>query len=113
MVYLYFCVSACINIQVEHPKICAASKCTPSFIVDGEHEEGYLVCAFLCLFSISGSECALFFQDQDDHDGRVSFKDFQAAVFGDKLLLESLGQCLPDEKVICIPQYSNTFFKSS
>ena len=43
--------------------------------------------------------CSLFFQDHDDHDGRVSFKDFQAAVYGDKLLLESLGQCLPDEKV--------------
>lgn len=34
----------------------------------------------------------------EDHDGRVSFKDFQEAVSTDKLLLESLGQCLPDEK---------------
>ena len=29
----------------------------------------------------------------------MSFKDFHEAVKMDKLLLESLGQCLPDEKV--------------
>ncbi|PVD30238.1 hypothetical protein C0Q70_09500 [Pomacea canaliculata] len=37
--------------------------------------------------------------DCDDHDGRVSFKDFCTAVQGDKLLMESLGQCLPAEEV--------------
>lgn len=37
-------------------------------------------------------------QDCDDHDGRVSFKDFCTAVQGDKLLMESLGQCLPAEE---------------
>jgi len=47
------------------------------------------------------TELALKKLDHDDHDGRVSFKDFQAAVYGDKLLLESLGQCLPDEKARC------------
>lgn len=36
--------------------------------------------------------------DNEDHDGRVSYQDFHSAVMGDKLLLEALGQCLPDEK---------------
>lgn len=47
------------------------------------------------------TELALKKLDHDDHDGRVSFKDFQCAVMDDKLLLESLGQCLPDEKCRC------------
>ncbi|KAH9520311.1 EF-hand calcium-binding domain-containing protein 1 [Bulinus truncatus] len=33
-----------------------------------------------------------------DHDGRVSLSDFKAAVAEDKLMLEALGKCLPDEK---------------
>uniref|UniRef100_A0A0B6YQZ5 EF-hand domain-containing protein n=2 Tax=Arion vulgaris TaxID=1028688 RepID=A0A0B6YQZ5_9EUPU len=33
-----------------------------------------------------------------DHDGRVSLADFQAAVADDKLMLEALGKCLPDDK---------------
>ncbi|XP_005089638.1 EF-hand calcium-binding domain-containing protein 1 [Aplysia californica] len=34
----------------------------------------------------------------NDHDGRVSLPDFRAAVAEEKLLLEALGKCLPDEK---------------
>lgn len=34
-----------------------------------------------------------------DHDGRVSLNDFQTAVYEDKLMLEALGKCLPDDKV--------------
>ncbi|GFO46426.1 EF-hand calcium-binding domain-containing protein 1 [Plakobranchus ocellatus] len=33
-----------------------------------------------------------------DHDGRVSLPDFRAAVEEEKLMLEALGKCLPDEK---------------
>ncbi|CAL1528473.1 unnamed protein product [Lymnaea stagnalis] len=33
-----------------------------------------------------------------DHDGRVSLADFKSAVAEDKLMLEALGKCLPDEK---------------
>merc|ERR1711860_26631 len=33
-----------------------------------------------------------------DHDGRVSLQDFHSAVAEEKLLLEALGKCLPDEK---------------
>jgi len=33
-----------------------------------------------------------------DHDGRVSLQDFRGAVSEEKLLLEALGKCLPDEK---------------
>lgn len=33
-----------------------------------------------------------------DHDGRVSLQDFRSAVSEEKLLLEALGKCLPDEK---------------
>ncbi|KAL8609406.1 hypothetical protein ACOMHN_019895 [Nucella lapillus] len=36
-----------------------------------------------------------------DRDGRVNFEDFRAAVVENKLLLEVLGQCLPDESSRC------------
>ena len=37
-----------------------------------------------------------------DHDGRLSFDDYSQAVDADTLLLEVLGQCLPDTKVSII-----------
>ena len=40
----------------------------------------------------------LYMQDFD-HDGRLSFEDYSQAVDADTLLLEVLGQCLPDTKV--------------
>ncbi|XP_076461639.1 calaxin-like [Babylonia areolata] len=36
-----------------------------------------------------------------DRDGRVTFEDFKNAVNGNRLLLELLGQCLPDERGRC------------
>ncbi|XP_076435881.1 calaxin-like [Babylonia areolata] len=36
-----------------------------------------------------------------DNDGRVSLEDFRAAVHVDKLRLELLGQCFPDDKDRC------------
>ena len=45
-----------------------------------------------------------------DRDSRVSFVDFQTAVTDDKLLLECLGRCLPDEKVCrCVIAYRKLF----
>lgn len=41
-----------------------------------------------------------FFPPQDqDHDGRLSFSDFEKAVKEENLLLEAFGCCLPDAKV--------------
>ena len=34
-----------------------------------------------------------------DHDGRLSFIDFETAVKEENLLLEAFGTCLPDPKV--------------
>lgn len=34
-----------------------------------------------------------------DHDGKLSFEDFEQAVREEKLLLEAFGPCLPDIKV--------------
>ncbi|KAL3309730.1 EF-hand calcium-binding domain-containing protein 1 [Cichlidogyrus casuarinus] len=34
-----------------------------------------------------------------DHDGRLTFEDFKAAVENDLLLLEVLGPCLPEQQV--------------
>ncbi|XP_065325625.1 calaxin [Pelmatolapia mariae] len=36
-----------------------------------------------------------------DHDGKLSFEDFEKAVKDENLLLEAFGTCLPDFRVIC------------
>ncbi|XP_041264388.1 EF-hand calcium-binding domain-containing protein 1 [Onychostruthus taczanowskii] len=36
-----------------------------------------------------------------DHDGKLSFTDFETAVRDENLLLEAFGPCLPDIKVSC------------
>ncbi|XP_074007192.1 calaxin isoform X1 [Numenius arquata] len=36
-----------------------------------------------------------------DHDGKLSFMDFEKAVRDENLLLEAFGPCLPDLKVSC------------
>ncbi|XP_023667718.1 calaxin [Paramormyrops kingsleyae] len=36
-----------------------------------------------------------------DHDGRLSYTDFETAVREENLLLEAFGPCLPDAKRIC------------
>lgn len=33
-----------------------------------------------------------------DHDGKVSFQDWKAAIIDEPLLLEAFGQCLPTEE---------------
>lgn len=33
-----------------------------------------------------------------DHDGKVSFQDYEAAIKQEPLLLEAFGQCLPTEE---------------
>lgn len=44
---------------------------------------------------------ASFFHPQDkDHDGRLSFSDFEKAVGHENLLLEAFGTCLPDPMVL-------------
>ncbi|XP_039592808.1 EF-hand calcium-binding domain-containing protein 1-like [Polypterus senegalus] len=35
-----------------------------------------------------------------DHDGRLSFSDFEKAVRDEELLLEAFGSCLPDTKTV-------------
>lgn len=57
----------------------------------------------------NGCFLALLMKDFD-HDGRLSFEDYSQAVDADTLLLEVLGQCLPDTKVsfcICGGYYFN------
>lgn len=45
--------------------------------------------------------CQCCFHSQDnDHDGRLSFSDFEKAVRDENLLLEAFGTCLPDTMVI-------------
>ena len=39
-----------------------------------------------------------YIQDQDK-DGRLGYEDYKKSVEQDDLLLESFGQCLPDDKV--------------
>lgn len=46
----------------------------------------------------------LFFQDYD-HDGRVSYSDFEKTVNDENLLLEAFGNCLPDTKVEITSNY--------
>lgn len=41
----------------------------------------------------------LFLLQDYDHDGKLSFADFEKAVREEKLLLEVFGPCLPDIKV--------------
>ena len=36
----------------------------------------------------------------DDHDGKVSFEDFEISVKNNPLMLEAFGPCLPTGKVI-------------
>lgn len=33
-----------------------------------------------------------------DHDGKISFRDYETAVKEEPLLLEAFGQCLPTEE---------------
>ncbi|XP_064204363.1 calaxin isoform X3 [Anguilla rostrata] len=44
-----------------------------------------------------------------DHDGRLSFTDFEKAVREEDLLLEAFGTCLPDAKVYIANSELNTF----
>jgi hypothetical protein len=37
-----------------------------------------------------------------DHDGKLSFADYEKAVREETLLLEAFGPCLPDPKVIIL-----------
>lgn len=49
-----------------------------------------------------------YLQDHD-HDGRLSFTDFEKAVREEDLLLEAFGTCLPDAKVYIANIELNTF----
>lgn len=43
----------------------------------------------------------LFHLQDHDHDGRLSFADFEKSVKEENLLLEAFGTCLPDDAVKC------------
>lgn len=54
----------------------------------------------LPLLSIKEYIKYMFFLFQDyDHDGKVSYSDFEKTVIDENLLLEAFGNCLPDAKV--------------
>lgn len=61
------------------------------YVSDSEHVEYFTIVK-------SKIYVPLFFQDYD-HDGRVSYSDFEKTVVDETLLLEAFGNCLPDTKV--------------
>lgn len=49
---------------------------------------------------VNKRKCNNRFDLQDhDHDGRLSFADFEKSVREENLLLEAFGTCLPDDAV--------------
>lgn len=48
-----------------------------------------------------------------DHDGKLSFSDYEQAVREETLLLEAFGPCLPDPKVISLSLNSDQYITES
>ncbi|NWR04369.1 EFCB1 protein, partial [Paradoxornis webbianus] len=66
---------------------------------DEEPDEGVKDLVDLVLKKMASTYLFVFFLLQDyDHDGKLSFADFEKAVREEKLLLEVFGPCLPDIK---------------
>ncbi|NXM63531.1 EFCB1 protein, partial [Illadopsis cleaveri] len=66
---------------------------------DEEPDEGVKDLVDLVLKKMASTYLLVLFLLQDyDHDGKLSFADFEKAVREEKLLLEVFGPCLPDIK---------------
>ncbi|NXS80966.1 EFCB1 protein, partial [Erpornis zantholeuca] len=64
--------------------------------VDEEPEEGIKDLVEIALKKMASTFCDTL--SDHDHDGKLSFEDFEKAVQDENLLLEAFGPCLPDLK---------------
>lgn len=49
--------------------------------------------------NICNFTCFPFYYQDNDHDNRISFKDFEITLQEEPLLLEAFGNCLPEPEV--------------
>ncbi|NWZ64510.1 EFCB1 protein, partial [Acrocephalus arundinaceus] len=64
---------------------------------DEEPDEGVKDLVEIALKKMASTYLLLYLRDYD-HDGKLSFEDFEKAVREEELLLEAFGPCLPDIK---------------